>query len=384
MTKVALVRCDSYDHEEVKQAVEKGLNLLGGAEKFAKKGERLLFKPNLLVSDPPEKCVTTHPAVFKAAAEVFLATGANITYGDSPGTGYTLRAAKKSGIANVADELNLELADFKTGEEIFYEEGRQNKKFIIAKGVLESDGVISLPKLKTHGLMRYTGCVKNQFGCIPGILKGEFHVKLPNPLHFAKMLVDLNNFIKPRLYIMDGIYGMEGNGPRGGDPKKLNMLLLSEDPIALDATVCRLIKLNPEIVPTIKFGMESGAGTYIDKEIEILGDRFDDLAVHDFNVERSSVKPFKGKGWVGFLNNRFVAKPFIIDNLCVKCGLCVSMCPANPKAVDWLDEDKSKPPVYNYNNCIRCYCCQEICPESAIVLKTPLIRKGFKALKIIP
>jgi len=122
-----------------------------------------------------------------------------------------------------------------------------------------------------------TGCVKNQFGCIPGPLKGEFHVRIPSIIDFSKMLVDLNVYLKPRLFVMDGIIAMEGNGPRGGTPRKINAILLSEDPIALDATVCRMINLNPEFVPTIVFGKEAGLGTYDENEIEILGDDIQSL-----------------------------------------------------------------------------------------------------------
>ena len=149
------------------------------------------------------------------------------------------------------------------------------KKLIIANGVLDCDGLISLPKLKTHGLMRFTGAVKNQFGCIPGFLKGQYHVKLPDPYDFATMLVDINTLIKPRLYIMDGITAMEGNGPRSGKPKQLNVLLLSTDPIALDATACKIINLNPEFVPTSKLGEKAGLGTYHTENIEIVGEQID-------------------------------------------------------------------------------------------------------------
>ena len=384
MKQVAIIKCESYDYQAVKKAVEKGISLVGGIGKFVNQGEKILLKPNLLSASAPEKGVTTHPAVFKAAAELFLAAGAVVSYGDSPPTGNTQGAAKKSGLTAIADELGLKTADFKTGREVLFEEGRQNKKFVIAQGVLESDGVISLPKLKTHGLVRYTGCVKNQFGCIPGVLKGEFHVKLPDALNFAKMLVDLNNLIMPRLYIMDGIEAMEGNGPRGGNLRRMNVLLFSEDPIALDATACRLINLNPEIVPTIKFGMEFGAGTWLPEEIELLGDNFDELKLDNFEVDRTPVRPFKAGGIARFINNRLVPKPVINVNECSKCGICVSMCPADPKAVNLDDGDKTKAPIYDYGLCIRCYCCQEMCPEGAITLKVPPLRKALRGLRLMP
>jgi uncharacterized protein (DUF362 family)/NAD-dependent dihydropyrimidine dehydrogenase PreA subunit len=335
---------------------------------------------NLLAGDAPEKCVTTHPSVFRAIAELLVNEGATISYGDSPGFGAPYATAKKAGITDVAEEMNIELADFKEGKEVFFEAGKQNKKFFIANGILESNGVISLPKMKTHGLERFTGCIKNQFGCVVGMRKGEFHVKLPSAVDFAKMIVDLNNFIKPRLYIMDGIVAMEGNGPRGGNPKPMNVLLFSTDPVALDATACRLIDLNPVYVPTTVIAYETGAGTYSEEEIEIAGDELKSFINTDFVVDRTPVRTAKNKKVVQFLNNRLVPKPFIISEKCTKCGTCVNSCPVEGKAVNWFDGNHLKVPTYNYDKCIRCYCCQELCPESAIVLKDPLIRKITKIL----
>ncbi len=377
MAIVAIIECSSYDPEIVFKAIEHGINLIGGVEQFARKGERILLKPNLLVAEHPKKCVTTHPSVFRAVARVFKETGAELKYGDSPAVGGTLRAAKKAGLQEVADELGIELADFKNGQSVVLNEALQNKQFTIAKGALDCDGMISLPKLKTHALERFTGSVKNQFGCIPGILKGEFHVKIPDAYQFGKMLVDLNSFLKPRLYVMDGIQAMEGNGPRGGKPKQMNVLLISSDPIALDATVCRMIDINPEIVPTIKYGMEAGCGTYLEEEIELVGDDFEQFKCSSFDIKRKPIKAYNpDKGAIGkFVNNRLVTKPIIIKEKCTQCGTCISMCPAQPKALDWYQGDKERPPVYNYDSCIRCYCCQEVCPDEAIELKAPLIRR---------
>jgi len=377
-SKIAIVRCNSYEAEEVKKAVSRGMELVGGVNPIVKKGDKILLKVNLLVGEIPEKCVTTHPAIFKAVAEIFATEGAILSYGDSPGFGATHAAAKKAGIADVAEEMKIELADFKDGRDVFFDEGSQNKKFHLANGVLNSDGLISLPKMKTHGLERFTGAVKNQFGCVVGMRKGEFHVKLPDATDFARMLVDLNSYVKPRLYIMDGVMAMEGNGPRGGTPRAMNVLLFSTDPIALDATASRMINLNPLFVPTTLVGAETGAGNYKEEDIEIVGDMMKDFICMDFNVERTPVKSVKKGKMVQFLNNRLVAKPYIIEEKCTQCGTCVVSCPVEGKAVNWLNGDKTKAPVYDYAKCIKCYCCQEMCPESAIILKDPLIIKVGK------
>lgn len=377
MSIVALIRCESYDDNHVKKAMERGINLLGGPSEFVSPNDKILIKPNWLTADPPEKCVTTHPAIFRAIAEIFQSAGAKLSYGDSPSFQSPDIASKRTGIAVIATELNINLADFQSGKEVFFKEGQQNKKFMIANGILENDGVISLPKMKTHGFQRMTGAVKNQFGCIPGALKGEFHVKVPDASNFAKMLVDLNTYVHPRLYVMDGIMAMEGNGPRGGTPRKMNVILLSTDPIALDSTACRLMNLDPELVLTNKVGMEMGAGTYLEKDIEILGDPIEDFIVPDFHVNREPVKIFRPSSGMNAIKNALVPKPYITADKCVKCGVCVNMCPVTPKAVDWHDGNKKNPPTYKYERCIRCYCCQELCPESAIHLKAPFIRRVF-------
>jgi len=376
MAKVALVRCYDYEETNVLNAVRRGLALIGGVGQFAKMGEKILLKPNMLVGDPPGRCTTTHPSVLKAVGTVFLETGAVVSFGDSPGFGTPEIVARKTEIGMAASELGIPLADFVNGVEIVYPEAMQNKKLYLAKAVLETDGLISLPKLKTHAFAKMTGSIKNQFGCVPGTRKAEYHVKIPDATNFARMLVDLNTYIRPRLFIMDGIIAMEGNGPRGGNPKPMNVLLFSSDPVALDATVCRMMNLNPKLVPTIIYGFEASMGTYLAEEIELLGDSLDSFIDCDFLVNREPIKsspPNKTRSW---LRNSLVSKPVIDKNKCVKCGVCVQMCPVRPKAVDWHnDPNHSDPPTYKYERCIRCFCCQELCPESAIYVKPPWFRR---------
>ncbi len=374
-SEVAIVSCNSYDPSAVLSAVERGVGLLGGASKFVQPNEKILLKLNWLSADPPEKCVTTHPSVFRAVAEVLLREGGQLSYGDSPGFQSPETAAKRTGAADVAEALHIPLADFHNGQDVHYAEGQQNKKFFLSNAVLSQDGVVSLPKMKTHAFQRVTGAVKNQFGCIPGALKGEFHVKLPSAYEFAKMLIDLNTCIHPRLYVMDGIMAMEGNGPRGGTPRAMNVLLFSTDPIALDATMCRLMNLDPSLVLTNQAGLEMGAGTYLDEDIRLLGDPIETFIAKDFNVRREPEQQSSKRKQPNVIKNAITPRPYIMGERCVKCGLCVKMCPVTPKAVDWHDGNKQNPPSYDYNRCIRCFCCQEICPESAIQVKVPFLRR---------
>jgi uncharacterized protein (DUF362 family)/ferredoxin len=371
-TKVAVVRCDTYNDTQVLNAIQTGLELLGGISVFVKPGERIVIKPNVLIGTDPNKGVTTHPAVFGAVGKLLKDAGASVYYGDSPAFGKAESNLRRSNLKQVADELRFILADFDSGRPVSHKDALLVKRFVIANGVLDSDGLVSLPKFKTHGLVRLTGAVKNQFGCIPGLLKTQYHVRLPDPYDFATMLVDLNTLIKPRLCVMDGIMAMEGNGPRGGKVKQLNVLLLSSDPIAVDATACRIIDLNPEIVPTSKPGEKAGLGTYHFEKIEFVGEGLDSFVDPSFKVDRTAPMPASGGKIRTFLKNRLTQRPIINKAKCTVCGVCVSMCPVKPKAVNWYRGDTSKPPGHDYDRCIRCYCCQETCPEGAISIETPL------------
>jgi uncharacterized protein (DUF362 family)/Pyruvate/2-oxoacid:ferredoxin oxidoreductase delta subunit len=381
MSRVAVVRCDDYDNNNVSASLERALELLGGMGSFVKAGEKILLKPNLLAPALPEKCVTTHPSVFRSSALLAKAAKAELSYGDSPGFTSMESAAKKCGIAAAAEELSVTAADFTTGVEVHYPEGRQNKRFTVAKGVLDCGGLISICKLKTHGFEKYTGALKNQFGCVPGMLKGEFHVKVPDAENFARMLLDLNAFINPRLYITDAVMAMEGNGPNGGDPVKLGLLLVSDDPIASDRVACHIMNINPDIVPTVRLGGELGYGTADMERITLLGDNPDSFVRKSFKIDRTPLKPLKTKGLMKTAANRLVDKPVIDRKRCIKCGVCVRMCPVQPKAVDWGRNGAKEIPIYNYSRCIRCYCCQELCAETAIKLKKPLARRLLGKIK---
>lgn len=376
---VALVRCEDYDEAAVHEAVGRALDLLGGAPRFARDGEHVMLKPNLLVGSAPEDVVTTHPSVFAAVARHLAAAGARLSYGDSPAFGSTRSAARKSGLAATEEALGIVRADFSECRTVSFPEGRLIKQFDIAAPVLDADALVSLPKLKTHALMRMTGAVKNQFGCISGVRKGEFHARMPDAERFAQMLVDLTRLLRPRLYIMDGVVGMEGNGPRGGDPRRLHVLLASEDPVALDAVVCRIVHLDPRLVGTVSWGEEWGLGTAAN--IHLVGDPVETFSTPDFAVNRSRGSTTGGQGWKGRLaRDRLVPRPVIDAALCTACGTCVDMCPVAPKAVDFPDGVRTRGsngrrtvPSHDYGRCIRCYCCQEVCPEKAIYVKTPTL-----------
>ena len=372
--RVALVRCNSYGEQEVYEAVRQGVGLLCGVGRFAASGERLLLKPNVLNGKPSERAVCTHPAVVKAVARLFRDSGAGLSIGDSPQLGRSAAALESCGIAAAAREAGLTMADFDHGRSVTLPGSPYTQSFTVARGALEADGIINLAKLKTHNLTRMTGAVKNLYGCIPGALKKALHVLHPTAQAFSRMLVALNLLLKPRLHIMDGIVAMEGNGPAAGDPRPMGVLLFSSDPVALDALMCRLVELHPLYVPSARPGRAWGLGTYVSEEIELLGDGWSKAVDGDFRVPRGPVLDLSGPGMLTYISNLIGRRPVIVRGACTRCGQCVEACPLDPKAVDWRDGNKNRPPAHSYLRCIRCYCCQEACPEGAISVRSTILR----------
>ncbi len=371
---VAILKCDSYNQTEVNSAIRKGLDLLGGAELFALPKEKILFKPNILAGADPEKCVTTHPAVLAAVFESFKDSGAILQYGDSPAFGNTKSSSTNAGLHAIAEKYGVELADFAESVNVEHKNPLNRKSFPLAKGVLDADGLISVSKLKSHGLTRLTGAVKNQYGCIPGMTKAAYHAKIPIIKDFSAFVVDINTYIKPRLYIMDAVMAMEGNGPNAGDPKHLGCILMSTDPVALDSTACRIIDLDPEFVPTNVAGKRAHLGTFLKEQIDLVGDDINQFIDKSFNVVRKPALSLGDNPLLRKIEGHLLDKPIIEASKCVKCGKCVRICPVEPKkALDWKGDPGKDIPVYDYIKCIRCFCCQETCPEKAITIRTPMI-----------
>ncbi|MCQ2546133.1 MAG: DUF362 domain-containing protein [Clostridia bacterium] len=427
---VALVKCSSYRRQEVEEAVSKAIELLGGFEEIFGQDEgvseirpesELVLKPNLLAKANPEKAVTTHPEVFRAVGKALKDAGySNLKYGDSPGNPMLSveRTAEGCGIKTVADELGILPGDFEHGREVEYSEGMATKKFVLCNEIADlvesgEGGIINICKMKTHQLERITGAVKNSFGCVYGINKTASHAIYETPEHFARMLADLNNLVRPRLHIMDGIVAMEGNGPGSGDPTHMDVILASTDPIALDTVFCHLIYLDADYVPTNRAAMDSGAAFASEDDIRVVVGNMpmhrdgetvdlDDMAVkcgdRNFNVQRA--REYRGNFRIMKLVGRFVEKkPVVLEDKCIGCGICEETCPVEGKAIKIKPRitkamgessmgtgavpnlmktegtPKQKVAMYNYDMCIKCYCCQEMCPEKAITVQKSLLAK---------
>jgi uncharacterized protein (DUF362 family)/NAD-dependent dihydropyrimidine dehydrogenase PreA subunit len=379
--RVALARCRSYGRAEVRAAVRRCFELLPESAGLFPRGSRVLLKPNLLSSRRgPGEPVNTHPEVVRAVAEMLGGEfGCELTIGDSCGSlgsGTTGRALERSGIVRICEELGARMlnVDRAPHRVVPVRDGRVLGRVALPEALEGFDTVVSLPKLKTHGLTRYTGAVKNLLGLVPGGGKKRAHVTAPDPGRFAELLVDLYGEVRPGFALLDGVVGMEGNGPNAGTPRAMAFLGASSDPVALDAVACHLIGYRPQRVPVLAGCAARGLGVADLARIETVGLDMAEVRRPDFR------KPLGDR--LRFLGAVLPASVFgdLIEALtdvtstveperCRLCGECVRNCPAGAMRI--ADGGVQVAP----NRCIACYCCEEVCPYNAVVMRgTPFAR----------
>lgn len=379
MSQVAVVKCGDtrYETVRVEREVREAVELIGGIERFVQPGQRVLVKPNLLRWSDANRAVVTHPDVVRAVVLLAQEAGGQVVIGDSPGGIFTetyLRSVyRTAGLYDVADETGAELSCDTGVVRVSIPDGQLVKSLELGQFAVDADVIISLPKLKTHGFMGFTGATKNLFGLIPGVTKVTYHARLQSADQFAEMLLDLLEYAKPAFSLMDGIIGMDGDGPSAGNPYPAGLLLCSTDAVALDLVATHLAGIELDQVYPLRAARRRGLTTGRVDDLEILGTSLQDARLNGFQPAGSGTADF------GFLPrvlrrhflSRITASPQPTV-ACVGCGVCVRNCPV--QAIS-LVENRA---VIHLHQCIRCYCCHELCPEEAIDLSRPLLHRLLK------
>jgi ferredoxin len=232
--------------------------------------------------------------------------------------------------------------------------------------------VIDVCKLKTHLLTGYTGAVKNMFGILPGRAKNNAHHRGNSTAKFCNVLLDVYSAKMPKLCLMDGIIGMEGNGPAHGKAKKTGLIIASRDGVALDMVASRIIGYRFKDLDFLKIARERDM---VPERIRVQGVR--DIKVpykKPLSYQLNISQPVQNMLYRTIKTYFNVQRP-----ICRRCKRCMQLCPQ--KAIGM----RKGFPVFDKNRCIMCYCCHELCPHGAIVLKKPLVlrigEKLFKSLR---
>jgi len=367
MAIVSIVKCETYEINQVRRALTAVLEPLGGIGAFVRPGQRVLLKPNVLMPVRPERAITTHPAVIEAVAELVQGAGGEVVIFDSGPvpTGLVVRRAyRDAGILEVAERTGATLHDDIAAVQVSAPESVLLKRLDLVKLCWEVDVVISLPKLKTHNLTTITGAVKNLFGLVPGMTKTAYHAKLPDVDKFCDMLLDVAAYVRPALTVMDGVVGLEGDGPStGGSPRQIGALLAGSDVVAMDAVVCQIVGLDPGELALFRAARRRG---WWPVEIEVAGAPVAEVAVPDFRLPETTRSVAGRTRLSSFLAKRtrlFVPFPVPQRGRCTACRTCERVCPV--QAISIVD----RLAVVDRESCIRCYCCHETCPEAAIDLR---------------
>jgi uncharacterized protein (DUF362 family) len=244
-------------------------------------GKRVVLKPNL-VEYHRDKVINTHPHVLAAVIELCQREGASeVIVAEGPGHWRNVEyLVSASGLGDVLRHYHVPFIDLNHDEPVKTPNlGRLTglEYLYLSRTVASADVLISLPKLKTHHWAGATLSLKNLFGTLPGICYGW----PKNELHWRGIdnsIVDIALTRTPDLAIVDGIVGMEGDGPLNGTAKPLGALVMGTDPLAVDATCCRLMRLDPEKMGSLVLGYRKKLGLLREAEIQQLGERIDTLA----------------------------------------------------------------------------------------------------------
>ncbi len=383
---VAIDECKEYDLQAVKKLLEDQFSRLIADRDFFR-NKNIVIKPNLLMKANPSDSITSHPVVVEAVIETLKNYDpCSITIAESPGGPYSPATLKiiynSTGMTKVAEKTAININYDTSFENVSYHNGKVCKNFDIITPILNADIIVNICKLKTHSLTTMSGAVKNLFGTIPGIHKFEMHTRFKDLSIFEPMLVDLCSFHcsrVPVLNVCDAIYGMEGNGPSGGDVRNFGLLLSSLNPFNLDS-VCSAILGIENKVGFIEEGKKRGYCPFSAKDITISGKEISKYKINDVKLpETKSLWFLKNLPTLfgGKLNKFFEPKPDIIKNKCIGCGECMRSCPAS--TIVLINTKKSRKIAKIIpDKCIKCYCCQELCPIRAVKIKNNPI---FKILK---
>jgi uncharacterized protein (DUF362 family) len=264
---VSIIKAKSYSDDLVSRILE-GVKQCG----LDVHGQKVLLKPNLVEFDP-KTCINTDVSVVAAALEAFRSLGAaEVKIGEGPGHRRdTYSIAEMTRYRSEIPQFDSLFTDLNRDDVSPLQGFADRGEIYLPNTALRADLIVSLAKMKTHHWAGATLSMKNFFGLVPGSIYGW----PKNELHqvgIDESIVELNRIFRRSFAIVDGIVGMEGNGPIQGTPKPVGVLVMGSNLPAVDATCCRIMGINPSRVDYLRMASERALGVIEEKQIEQRGE----------------------------------------------------------------------------------------------------------------
>jgi len=245
--------------------------------------------------------------------------------------------------------------------EVKFPNPRSLRVVTLNQSFAQAPALLNLPKFKTHLFARLTGAVKNLYGAVSGVMKVAYHTRLKDPADFMGLLLDLVDYVQPRLHVVDAVVGMEGDGPTWGRHRHVGYLLVVMNPLAVDWVMSRMMGFAPAAVPLFQVAPPP--------PVEVRGVPLVDAVIPGFRHPSPNTLEdgLEGLSWLprrlkDYLGKELLPRPGVIPELCAGCSRCAESC---PQQAIRLKDGKA---VVDLNLCIRCWCCNEVCPEGAVEL----------------
>jgi len=265
------------------EILRRGMKELGlGKQEVS--GKRILLKPNLMEPHAQHSHITTHPYVVQAAAEAFLSLGAaRVVVAEGSGNCRDVHfVLEESGLGDVLTQERLPFVD--CNDAPIYSVNNLGgltslEKLWIPQELLQVDMVVSVAKMKTHHWAGVTLSMKNLFGLMPGIIYG-WPKNVLHSVGIEPSILDIAATVRPDFTIVDGIVGMEGDGPILGDPISSGVIVMGHSAVAVDATCCRIMGIDPEKIGYLQ-AADNWLGVIDENKIKQCGESISNV-FHEF------------------------------------------------------------------------------------------------------